>query len=447
MITSQRDMILSSVNQATDSSALINLIPFLPLHSLQTCAKQYIEDASQSAINKIYHNVIPLDQIIPPDVIQKILSFNPLSIAQQGVSKLFKELSNTNHLNQITQRNKVIQHPKFNFDIDFQTGTHWIVYPKRQQLTCDDRALEHKEALDLEETFEQCQNEDVLLLYDGQHTIYNTLFCSDKDLSLIGVGDNVVITIIDNDPNVYLARKRHLKNVKVARDISISYFVIGEHGYLWMEQCKSDMGIHVVGTPSFLYVKNCQFKNMLFKNMLFKNIQQHAINISVDIQEYAGEVMIVGSTFTGWGHLDNAKDQLFQEIPCICIETYFDTNWRDNQHKTNEIIIVGNIFSNNKGRSIVFQSMGIDGSQRIKGVEAFLESRVLVHSNISQNKNGTLKDQISPFQKHDPNQIDLVWFSNEETESGPPAKITHYQYSKRYPMGLIRLSQTSHDFV
>eukprot|EP01083_Nonionella_stella_P196266 722307_1 len=406
MITSQRDMILSSVNQATDSSALINLIPFLPLHSLQTCAKQYIEDASQSAINKIYHNVIPLDQIIPPDVIQKILSFNPLSIAQQGVSKLFKELSNTNHLNQITQRNKVIQHPKFNFDIDFQTGTHWIVYPKRQQLTCDDRALEHKEALDLEETFEQCQNEDVLLLYDGEHTISESLFLTkNKALSLIGMSDNVVITIaslrtpigdIDLESIKLYFNNVHLRGSHSALEIDID-----RDAHLWMEQCIVNLSLHItLGIDSSLHVKNCDFKG--------ENQMSTSIVIKVDFEDVGSEVTIVGSTFTGWGSLAHAQET---ELPCIDI---YSCGSDDTIIVEPHITIVGNIFSNNKGRSIVFDSTEMKHSN-IPQIEYFLESNVTVHDNISQNKNGRLKDQISPFQKPNPNQIQILYNSDEES--------------------------------
>eukprot|EP01083_Nonionella_stella_P100959 285538_1 len=93
---SRREMILSFVNQATDASDLIKLISFIPLHSLQACAKRYAENTSQSAIDEIYHIALPMDQIIPHDVIQNILSFNPLSLAQQAVCKSFKALSDKN---------------------------------------------------------------------------------------------------------------------------------------------------------------------------------------------------------------------------------------------------------------------------------------------------------------------------------------------------------------
>eukprot|EP01083_Nonionella_stella_P100958 285528_1 len=109
MATSQCQTILSFVNQATDASELIQLFSFIPLHLLQACVKRYVEDASQSAINKIYHNVLPMDQLIPHDVIQNILSFNPLSIAQQSVSKSFKALSDKNAAIELEQRNQIIQ--------------------------------------------------------------------------------------------------------------------------------------------------------------------------------------------------------------------------------------------------------------------------------------------------------------------------------------------------
>eukprot|EP01083_Nonionella_stella_P269340 911202_1 len=105
MVTSRRETILSFVNEATDLSALIK---FIPLHLLQACAKRYVADASQSAIDEMYHIALPMDQIIPHDVIQNILSFNPLSLAQQAVCKSFKALSDKNAAIELKQRNQII---------------------------------------------------------------------------------------------------------------------------------------------------------------------------------------------------------------------------------------------------------------------------------------------------------------------------------------------------
>eukprot|EP01083_Nonionella_stella_P000171 515_1 len=131
MTALRRETILSFINEATDSSELIKLIRLIPLNSLQACVKHCVEEASLSVVNDIYHNVLPMDQTIPYDVIQNILSFNPFSVAQQAVCKSFKALSDKNASIELKLRNQIIQHPKFNFDIDFQSGTRWIVDPNR----------------------------------------------------------------------------------------------------------------------------------------------------------------------------------------------------------------------------------------------------------------------------------------------------------------------------
>eukprot|EP01083_Nonionella_stella_P104969 301502_1 len=98
---SQLDYINSYVDQAQTSSDLVSFIPHIPLIALQTFIKHHVEHSSDILINQIYRDVLPIDTILPDDLLQNILSFDHLSIAQRTVSKTFKRLSDKNNLIQL----------------------------------------------------------------------------------------------------------------------------------------------------------------------------------------------------------------------------------------------------------------------------------------------------------------------------------------------------------
>eukprot|EP01083_Nonionella_stella_P314084 1130142_1 len=101
---SRLDLINSYVDQAQASSDLISLFPHIPLAALQAFIKQHVQHSSDVSINRIYHHVIPIDAILPHDLIQNILSFDHLSIAHGAVSKTFKRLSDKNDAIELKQR-------------------------------------------------------------------------------------------------------------------------------------------------------------------------------------------------------------------------------------------------------------------------------------------------------------------------------------------------------
>eukprot|EP01083_Nonionella_stella_P318794 1167095_1 len=165
--------IKSYVDQAKTSSDLISLIPYIPLAALQAFIKHHVQHSSAFLIKQMYHDALPIDTALPHDLIQNILSFDHLSIAHRSVSKTFKRLSDKNDLIQLKQRNRIILDPQYELNIDFQSGTRWIVYPNEPQLTGEERAINRREQrpFDLENALKQYQNDDILLLYDGEHII------------------------------------------------------------------------------------------------------------------------------------------------------------------------------------------------------------------------------------------------------------------------------------
>eukprot|EP01083_Nonionella_stella_P098048 275633_1 len=192
---SRLDSINAYVDQAKSSSDLISLITHIPLAAVQTFIKHHVQHSSDVLINRMYHDVLPMETILPHDLIQNILSFDHLSIAQRAVSKTFKRLADKNDLIQLKQRNRIILDPQYEFKIDFQSGTRWVVHPNRPQFNGEKAAITHgdKGPFDLENALKYCENKDILLLYDGEHIIDSNLLCEKHSLSFIGMGDNVIL--------------------------------------------------------------------------------------------------------------------------------------------------------------------------------------------------------------------------------------------------------------
>eukprot|EP01083_Nonionella_stella_P108413 315329_1 len=106
---------------------------------------------------------------------------------------------------ELKQRNQIIQDPQFQFDMDFQTGTRWVVDTNKQYLNNEQLALRHKGPLALRKALQQSQSKDVLLLSDGEYTIDCEELFGPKDLSLIGIGDDV----LRQNPN-YMCRLQYI---------------------------------------------------------------------------------------------------------------------------------------------------------------------------------------------------------------------------------------------
>eukprot|EP01083_Nonionella_stella_P106017 305357_1 len=370
--------LLTIVEQATHSSDLLNIASLLPLETFQSFISDYISTAPDDAIHHIYHKAAPLDEILPCDVMQSILSFYP-SDHSNCVSKEFNKLTKLNTVCHLKTRKAIIQDPQFKFDLNFKNGSNWIVDFN----------------FNLERAIKQSNDGDTLLLCDGEHMVHiESLFGVQKQLSLIGVGDEVVILLIDNDPDslgfhmkqtklyfkeVQLELREHETYVMLPLDIFI------DDSHLWMEEC-------VISSPIILHCNSIR-TSMRFKTCYFDGDNRELEMMSV---RCVCQLEIIGCKFSRCGQiLENDK----QEKACIEL---FDLD-TDEGKTAGMIKIIGNIFKNNKGRSVVYNDRDEPGSkERQHNHTALIQSKIVrLYGNIFQKKNGALKQQTV----RDPNEI------------------------------------------
>eukprot|EP01083_Nonionella_stella_P115338 341848_1 len=355
MVTSRLDSIISFVEQANTPSDLTRLISMLishiPLTVLQTFVKHHVQSSSNLLINRMYRDVLPIDHILPDDLIQNVLSFDRLSLAPKAVSKAFRRLSGKNDSIELKQRNKIIQDPQYDFKIDFQSETRWIVCtnPNRHQLSEEQLVNGYKGPFKLGNALKQCQDEDVLLLHDGEYIVDSELVFGRKSLSLVGMGDNVIVKLKSSSRWITIGQgKMYFKNMHLKKAYAAPLYLDIQCGHLWMEQCTlSKVHIdldsdHATDRRGSLHLKTCH---------LFTSSQkdQNTINI---IQPTRTTMDIIGCTFTGCGDIQNEVNE--DAIIEVYYNAYNSIEESIKEMPGESIKIVGNIFSDNKGRSVVF---------------------------------------------------------------------------------------------
>eukprot|EP01083_Nonionella_stella_P318793 1167092_1 len=400
---SRLEFINAYVDQANTSSDLISLLTHIPLSALQTFIKHHVQHSSDISINRMYHDALPMDTILPHDLIQNILSFDHLSIAQRAVSKTFKRLSDKNEAIEWKQREKIIHDPQYEFKIDFQTGTRWAVHSNSQQSDGEEDAINTggKRQLDLDNALKQCQNRDILLLYDGEHIINSQLLfrIQNHSLSFIGMGDNVILNVVWDSSISHCIRQANMyfRNVHIKTDDTPLNFEL-TCSHLWMEQCTMpDAFIEILG--SSLHLKRCYFDGHGTQLNGCIEIWLHKLQENT--------VEIIGCTFTNYGSLELST---LLENPVIEIYTCNDGHSIDLTNIAEESIkFVGNIFSNNKGRSIVFtDNNDPDSQERKENHNTLMQSDIVsIHHNIFKNKNGRVNKEYALDEKPNPNQIAL----------------------------------------
>eukprot|EP01083_Nonionella_stella_P086143 239120_1 len=400
-LASMMETIISYVEQAETVSDLFSFIQHIPLTALQTFVKLHVQNSSNRLMNQMYHDALPIDTILSHDVMQHILSFNHLSIAQRAANKTLKQLSDKNDLIELKQRNKIIQDLRYEFKIDFQSGTHWVVRTNEHQLSAEELARGYKGPMDLDNALKQCQNEDVLLLYDGEHTLDSDFLLGDDSLSFIGMSDNVIVKVTEN---MYWYEHGIIKNIYFKNIYLINDRYKVESGDLWMEHCTINTidrwdSSHTLCQldGGSLHMKNCYLDG--------DSLQEKQGTIGIWLNTPHTQVEIIGCTFTNCGNICN--DDEVKEYPII--ELFVSNKRLDHKTLPRSIEIVGNIFSNNKGRSIVFTDYnGARSQERKENHTILIQSHIAsIHHNILQNANGRVDTATPMNEKPNPNQIAL----------------------------------------
>ena len=135
-----------------------------------------------------------VDDILPSDVMQHILSFDGF-YHSKAVNKQWKHLCDMNEGNEMTRLYANIPSPSNN-----QAASTYIIHPKRTHLNAVEIERGYKGPMNIEDAFKKhnLKDGDTFLLHDETHLLYNNegidIYSS---LNLIGLGTNSSIKLED----------------------------------------------------------------------------------------------------------------------------------------------------------------------------------------------------------------------------------------------------------
>eukprot|EP01083_Nonionella_stella_P058410 152966_1 len=258
----------------------------------------------------------PLEQIIPTDITQYMLSFAGF-YHTKAVSTKWKQYSELNERTYFStlynSMHSLLRH---------KVNQTWIMHPLRKKLNIIEKNLGYQGPIsDLPQTLGKCESNDRIFLFDGIYRNYQSLNIY-KDVELIGIGSDVVIDDTKTDGDEidalfwFYSRRVYLQNLTF--DCSKSTLITEgaihiRNGELIMKECKftfKGIGISVHEKGS-LNVEKCQFDQAA---------------TAIQISPIADSVVIKNSTFK---HCSMAIDGYTASRANACIQVddgYGDTH-------------------------------------------------------------------------------------------------------------------------
>ena len=142
---------------------------------------QQIEQTTVNTLDKIYYNEASINEILPDDVLQHALSFDDL-YQSKTVCKKWKSLLDKSEDN-------IMYQPFIDESSTNQSGSTWIIHPKRPSLNRIERELVFKGPKHMIDAMHNCVDGDRLLIHDGFYSLSRTAI--NKSIQLIGIGKNI----------------------------------------------------------------------------------------------------------------------------------------------------------------------------------------------------------------------------------------------------------------
>eukprot|EP01084_Bolivina_argentea_P042825 78940_1 len=306
---------------------------------IQKLKTKWIEITSTPPNN----NTISIDDIISNDLSQHILSFLPL-LSMNIICTKWNTLSKNNFNKYLINKYNTIQlNNKSN-----KSNTIWIIHPNRTELNPYEITRGFKGPInDLYTAWHECQSGDIWLIHNGKYVIdknigsdssYFMIKWWDKNLSLIGIGNNV--NIIDGGDwqqhasYIWTTNNLHFENIIFSVPL--------------LPQNESILSIKNCQFPD-TWIKVCDGASAYIENCLF--IPEKGDYSAIDIHPNAKNVEIINCEFENFGYsginMDNESMIIEGEFSCIMIVNYRRNNINVNMSELVEIKIIDNVFKNN----------------------------------------------------------------------------------------------------
>eukprot|EP01084_Bolivina_argentea_P230995 389672_1 len=287
---------------------------------------------------------LSITDIIPEAVIEYILLFID-STDMKCINKTFKK-SYESHMNkQLNQRKSIIENETLIPKVSFENNMNktWIVHPTRKTLNEEEFANGYCGPInDLIDTINnKAQSGDKILVCNGRYSESTNNYIADqsndnfkKSLQIIGVGDDVNITLLERElyiDSLFL----FFKNVNlVIKDI----LQVEGNATFYLEDCNINIKlvgtISCCGTDAFFYAKNC----------VFSGNWDHNYRSPIEIG--CGSSTIIGCKFINFR----------QSCIVIGLDNFFAKHMlkvgSENEFVIENVNIIANTFENNLGYPI-----------------------------------------------------------------------------------------------
>lgn len=377
----------SAVESAQNVCDLLPMLNQVPLDTIKQFMNALINEMTPSAVTKMKYGSLPIDEIIPENTIQHILSFHPIDGGNiRSVNKQWQKLSDMNEKNYYSKLiHRVDQHSTIPYNKDLNKTC--IMHPKRKILTRVEQELGFKGPANILSVGNDGNHpNDRYFFHPGHYRNSNAL---EKNCSLVGIYGSVDVTVSGSEP---------LSIGILSEFIRMINFDMNKYGNInvYAENIKFDCPIDV-DVGSKLWLRNCRIigdkkefgnRGIKIERKLFlhtDNCQYMAVTPAIEISQDADTVTIQDSVFINCGgegygyHRANA---------CIEIKTV-DTD-SDGDRGSVKLKCNGNVFEDNYGYPIAESA----GETYVESVELYeLRDNILKGENAKHVRNkGDLTD-------------------------------------------------------
>ena len=271
--------------------------------------KEQINKINEATISDTFYKHLPVDPILPLDVIQECLSFVPFNDINL-VSKQFKELDTKNQAANERARLIAVNQQKFgpNIPFDNESNKKWIVR-KLGALSSSEAEAGYILASSLDFALAHCSSGDILQM-SGSHSCTRSRI-QHKKVSIIGVGDVKIhfgASLGIDDASLFL------KNIELQSNMRIA------DGSVWIEKCRLVKPIKF--NKGALHIRDC---------VVNKRASIHIFGKS----SVRREVSVVNCLF---------QNECDDEEPCIWIRS--QQAWKPADLRSVSLKCIGNIFHN-----------------------------------------------------------------------------------------------------
>ena len=211
------------------------------VEALKTVIKNGLNHLDEKGIRRVFYESMPIDSILPIDVIQTILSFDQ-SIDADLVCKIFKECNAKNQANRESERIVAANEYKFKPIIKCDASTN------KTRIVRNDGSLNEVDSY-IRDAITNCNSGDILIVERQREDESGDLNIFGKDIQTVGKNDNAQLRFEEiqiKECNLYF------KNIQIQ-----TYIIdIWSNTSVWMENCTLKCTINLEENTN-LYSKSC----------------------------------------------------------------------------------------------------------------------------------------------------------------------------------------------